>query len=87
MCEAPPIKNIPRKTFRFKKSEFGYTAMYKDYEIHVGDNGGYWWWDVEYQDSIIAERDQLEYKKDAPTKSIAIKRAVKALNKWRKEHV
>lgn len=81
-----PYKPIRRISFRFKESEFGYTAKHKEgYEIHVGCNGDYWWWDVEHNGSIIAERDQQYYKKDAPTKQIAIKRAVIQLNKWRKE--
>lgn len=83
MCEITPLKNIPRRLFRFKPSEFGYTAKHKDYEIHVGGNDGYWWWDVEYKGCIIVERDQQAYKSEAPTKGIAIKRAVIQMNKWR----
>lgn len=81
MCEALPLKRIPRIKFKFKKSEVGYTATYKDYEIHVGANS-YWWWDVEYKGNQIAESD-FSYKSDAKTRELAIKRAVKALHKWR----
>ena len=86
MGDALPLKNIPRKSFRFKPSEFGYTATHKEYEIHVGQNN-YWWWDVEYNGSQIAESDRAGYKTDAPTRAIALKRAISALNKWRADNL
>jgi len=86
MCSLEPIRNIPVKSFRFKKSEYGFTATHSGYEIHVGQNAHYWWWDVEIVKSgeQIAESDRAVYKKDAPTRIIAKKRAVMALNQWRK---
>jgi hypothetical protein len=82
MCEAPPIKRIPVKSLRFKTFEFGYKAKTKDYEIHIGRNGDEWWWDVEHKGNEIAQSD-FAYKTQAQSYSIAKKRAVKALNKWR----
>lgn len=87
MCELEPLKNIPRKAFRFKRSEYGYTARYQQYEINIGDNKAYWWWDVTKLGNKVRESDDGDYKKDALTYKQAKDRAIIQLNKWRKAHV
>lgn len=88
MCEITIINNIPVKSFQFKRTEFGYECKYSYYTIHVERNGNYWWWDVHFKVTIgypIAESD-FAYKTEATTFIQAKKRAIKALNKWRREN-
>ena len=85
MCETLPLKRIKRSSFRFKKYEFGYRATVHGFTIHVGRNGDTWWWDVEKGNNEIAQCDFV-YKSDAASYNQAIKRAVRALHKWRIDH-
>ncbi len=89
MCEITTINNIPVKSFRFKRTNFGYEGTHSYYTIHIERIGDYWWWDVHYKVTIgyqIAESD-FAYKTDAKTFNQAKRRAIKALNKWRRENV
>lgn len=86
MCEVPPIKNISVLAFKFKRFELGYAAFAKDFAIYIGRNNGYYWWSVDYKKGQILESD-LAYKSDAKTFIQAKKRAVRSLNKWRREHL
>lgn len=95
MCETLPIKNIPRKKFQFKDSRFGMTGTYKHYTIIIEyDDEEYdnWAWFVHRKITIGEEicscedEDQL-LKSPARTADIAIRRAVLALNKWRRNNL
>jgi hypothetical protein len=95
MCETLPIKNIPRKKFEFKKSRFGEVGTYDCYTIHIEyddeDDEG-WFWFVHRKITIGAEicscEDNSEIlKSPARTAEIAIKRAISALNKWRRNNL
>jgi hypothetical protein len=93
MCEALPLKNIPRKKFEFKKSKFGFIGKYECYTIHVEmyDDED-WYWAIHRKITIggeicSCEDDDQLLKPLCKTPDIAIKRAISSLNKWRRENL
>lgn len=94
MCETLPLKNIPRKKFEFEKSKFGLIGTYVYYTIHVEycEENEDWAWFVHRKITIGGEicscEDDSEITKPlCRTADIAIKRAVSALNKWRRNNL
>lgn len=94
MCEALPIKKITKSKFVFKPSKFGFIGTFEVYTIHIeySEENEDWGWFVHRKITIgheicsCEDHDQL-LKPLAKTSNIAIRRAISALNKWRRENL
>lgn len=84
MCEMLPFRRIKIKWKKIGSCD--YSASHPPYFLRAERMDGWYWWRVYRNNDTIAEQCDEEYKFPATRAKVAKLRAVKALNKWRKEH-